>query len=254
MEHSQVGSFSVFCWNIANPSAQRAGKQAEWLRKRKEQVLVLTEAKKSEGCTFLERYFQAYGYNVIFLKPAENEYGVMIVSKAPLKLSNFYQEMHYLPSRVISATIQIGALNAEIIGVYVPSRDTSFEKSQKKKAFLNALGEALKSNSISEKRIFCGDLNILEPNHVPQYPFFETWEYESYSKLINYQLYDAFRHLHPDKNEYSWVGRTNDGYRYDHCFVSPDLLPFIKNCYYLHEPRLQRLSDHSALITEISFE
>ncbi len=57
---NQTSNFSLFCWNVANPSAERAGKQAEWLRKRPEDILVLTEAKRSEGCIFLERYFRAY--------------------------------------------------------------------------------------------------------------------------------------------------------------------------------------------------
>jgi exodeoxyribonuclease III len=34
---------------------------------------------------------------------------------------------------------------------------------------------------------------------------------------------DAFRHLHPHACEYSWVGRTGDGYRYDHAFCSQAL-------------------------------
>jgi len=56
-----MNNFSLFCWNISNPSLERAGQQAQWLRKRPEDIFVLTETKKSEGCLFLERYFQAFG-------------------------------------------------------------------------------------------------------------------------------------------------------------------------------------------------
>lgn len=252
MEHDQERKFSLFCWNIANPSAQRAGIQAQWLKKRKEDILVLTEAKKSEGCKFLERYFQAYGYKVIFLYPEENEYGVMIVSKHPLRLSSLCSSMKYIPSRVISATVNILDNEFEIVGVYVPSRDASDVKTEKKKKFLEMLSLTLESNPAPGKRVFCGDLNILEPDHNPKYSFFEKWEYDFYSSLSQYQLHDTFRYLHPGKQEYSWVGRTNDGYRYDHCFASTDLLPLVQHCYYLHEPRLEKLSDHSALITEFS--
>jgi exodeoxyribonuclease-3 len=254
MKPDQEKKFSIFCWNIANPSAQRAGIQAQWLKKRQEDILVLTETKRSEGCKFLERYFQAYGYKVIFLHPEENEYGVMIVSKYPLVVSSFCSSMKYLPSRVVSAIVKILDNEFEIIGLYVPSRDASDSKTQKKKKFLEMLSQTLESNPASSKRVFCGDLNILEPDHSPKYPFFEKWEYDFYSSLSQYQLYDTFRYQHPGEQEYSWVGRTNDGYRYDHCFASPDLLSLVHQCYYLHEPRLEKLSDHSALITEFSLD
>lgn len=250
---TQLSNFSLFCWNIANPSAERAGKQAEWLRKRTEDVLVLTEAKRSEGCIFLERYFQAYGYNVVFPKPEGKEFAVIIVSKHPLTPSNFSDYVNYLQSRVTSIRLRLPSGELEIIGVYVPSRDSSPEKTDKKKRFLKGLADALETAPRFSKRIFCGDFNILEPGHVPHYPIFEEWEYDFYLNLTKYQLRDAFRHLHPSVQEYSWVGRTGDGYRYDHCFVSENLLPSLKKCFYFHEPRREetKLSDHSALIADL---
>lgn len=101
---------------------------------------------------------------------------------------------------------------------------------------------------------FVWGLNILEPDHHPHYSFFEGWEYAFYKDLSRYHLGDAFRYLHPLIREYSWVGRTGNGYRYDHCFVSDGLLPKVKKCFYLHEPRKLRLSDHSAIITEIGLD
>ena len=250
---SQPKNFSLFCWNIANPSVRRAGRQAEWLRKRPEDVIVLTEAKQSEGCIFLERYFQVYGYNVVFSKPEKKEFGVIIVSKHPLTPNNFSVYVDYLQARVASVKLNLLNYELEIIGIYVPSRDSSHEKIDKKKRFLKSLINALETAPPPSRRIFCGDLNVLEPNHVPHYPFFEEWEYDFYRSLAKYQLKDTFRCLPPLIQEYSWVGRTGDGYRYDHCFVSENLLPLVKKCYYLHEPREVKLSDHSALIYELNF-
>lgn len=247
-------NFSIFCWNIGNPSAQRAGKQVEWLRKRPENVLVLTETKRSEGCLLIERYFQAFGYNVIFPKPKGNEYGVMIISKFQLELGNFSISQENLKSRAASAILHLPSNELEIIAIYTPSRDTSYEKTQKKKCFLKSLSEALKKNHTSKNRIFCGDLNILEPDHIPHYSIFKDWEYGFYSNLKNFNLFDTFRHLNPEVKEYSWVGRTGDGYRYDHCFVSINLLQFLRKCYYLHQYRDLKLSDHSALITNLEIK
>lgn len=248
-------NFALFCWNISNPSLERAGLQAQWLRKRPEDIFILTETKKSEGCLFLERYFQAFGYNVIFPKPEGKEFGVMIVSKHPLQSSNFSSLVDFLKARVASVKLNFQKNELEIIGTYVPSRNSDFEKIAKKKQFLKILQNAFELNPKTPHRVFCGDFNVLEPNHIPHYSFFEEWEYDFYKNLANFQLSDAFRHLNPKSLEYSWVGRTGDGYRYDHCFVSDKLLSSLTKCYYLHEPRQSnpKLSDHSALITELEF-
>lgn len=244
-------SISLFCWNIANPSLKRAGKQGEWLRSRSEDILVLTEAKRSKGCIWLQRYFQAYGYNVVFPKIDGNEYGVMIVSKRLLSKNQFSDNIKFLPSRIVATAISTQRGTLEIIGLYVPSRDSSIEKIKRKKRFLEITTHALQNTPKAGYRIVCGDFNILEPGHFPRYSFFKDWEYGFYSDLIHCQLHDAFRKLHPITHEYSWVGRTGDGYRYDHCFVSENLLTNIKKCFYLHEPREIRLSDHSAIIIEL---
>jgi hypothetical protein len=56
----------------------------------------------------------------------------------------------------------------------------------------------------------------------------------------------------PDQVEHSWVGRTGDGYRYDHAFCSPALAGHLTACHYLHQPRHDRLSDHSALTVRLT--
>jgi exodeoxyribonuclease III len=250
-KNSDESNISVLCWNIANPSVERAAKQADWLKNRSETVIVLTETKKSEGCLMLERFFKSFiGWKVVFLKPEENEYGVMIISRHPIQLSWFCQSITYLQSRCVSVKLEVRNQEIEVIGVYVPSRDSSAEKIEKKKAFLNQLRTTLDSQQNLSKIIFCGDFNILEPNHKPHYSFFEEWEYNFYN-IVCSSLRDAFRHFNPTSLEYSWIGRKGDGYRYDHSFISPDLLPFARNCTYVHEPRLMKLSDHSAVTTTL---
>lgn len=74
------------------------------------------------------------------------------------------------------------------------------------------------------------------------------WEYAFRTGLAATGYQDAFRLLAPDALEYSWVGRTGDGYRYDHARVSGPLAGCLADCRYVHEPRTNedRLTDHSA--------
>jgi exonuclease III len=63
---------------------------------------------------------------------------------------------------------------------------------------------------------------------------------------------DVFRHLHPDEAEHSWAGRADDGYRYDHAFCCRSLASRIAARDYLHQPRFDGLSDHSALTMHLA--
>ncbi len=254
MRPKRKSKFSLFCWNIGNPSEERAKRQAIWLDKRPEHAFVLTETKNSNGCLFIEKYFKERNYDVFFPKPKNNEYGTMIISKYSLKTSNFSNKITYLRSRIASVKLELSTGLLEIIGVYVPSRNSEPKKVIKKKRFLENLIGTLKKKPTSSKTIFCGDLNILEPNHIPRYSFFQKWEYGFYQNLTDNKLTDAFRHLSPRAKEYSWIGRTGDGYRYDHCFASKDLLSSLHESYYLSQPRKMKLSDHSALVTTFNLK
>lgn len=243
---------SLFCWNIGNPSIERAEKQVRWLKKRPESFFVLTETKNSEGCLFIKDYFQKNGYQVVFPNIEGKEYGTILISKYPIEESTFSNHIYSLPFRAASARIALPNGILEIIGLYVPSRDKSIKKIERKKVFLKNIVEALKSAPTSHFRIILGDFNILEPNHSPHYSFFEKWEYDFYNNLVNNKFRDAFRSISPHLEEYSWVGRTGNGYRYDHCFVSDNILSALEKCFYFHTPRNLRLSDHSAIVTQLS--
>jgi exodeoxyribonuclease-3 len=191
-------NLSIFIWNIANPSLERARKQAEWIHKRKEDVFVLTEIKTSRGCLFLKKYFEAYRYYILFPDIEDKEYGSMIVSKIPL-LGGALKYMDFLPSRVMWGKLSFFDKDIEVVSAYVPSRDASEKKIKKKKLFLQAFLDALQKSNLNNPRIICGDFNVLEPNHNPHYPFFKDWEYDFYNRLSQYQLSDAWRFLHPSE-------------------------------------------------------
>lgn len=257
MEKEKISNtFTIFTWNIGNPSLKRATSQFSWLEKQIADVFILTECKKSEGCFFIERAFRGYRlfqehkYHIVFPTPPDNEYGVLIASNHKLKPSFFSNRINYLRSRVNSVNVFYSNEEIEIIGLYVPSRGFDIhEIREKKKRFTNVFLSALEASPGSFKRIICGDFNVLEPDHVPHYSYFEDWEYDYYCAMKKYGMQDAFRYLHPTAQEYSWFGKSGNAYRYDHCFVSLDLVPLINKCYYFHEPRELGLSDHSALIT-----
>lgn len=253
---------SFLSLNIGNPSLERAKEQCRWLEKREEDVFILTETKVSQGCEYIEEFFLQYGYDlfsmnsslnfdVSFPKSQTGDLGVMIISKHPIKKSyNSFAKDSIFYSRELETIISINNKLISVIGLYVPSRDRSDNKILRKKSFLNDISELINhSNDIP--RVIMGDLNIIERNHIPHYSSFFDWEYDFYDELINKGYIDTYRYCNNEKQEYSWVGRTNDGYRYDYGFVSTNLKNNIIDCRYLHETRKNGLTDHSGIVIEL---
>ncbi len=255
----------VMTLNIGNPSLKRAKRQIEWLERQDDDVFVLTETKLSEGCLYMEEHFTNPSVTLFNLDSTSNHYaffpksrtgdlGVMIISKYPIIDSQtcFNKNNQYY-SRLLDVTIDFNGKSVGIMGIYVPSRNASNEKIERKKGFAIDYLNHLKSvsNASEKPYIICGDLNILEKNHRPHYNNFLKWEYDFYDRFEHFGYIDAFRLKYPSKNEYSWVGRTNDGYRYDHFFVSKSIANNIIDCYYIHDTRKIPITDHSAMRLEI---
>ncbi|MEU5402118.1 endonuclease/exonuclease/phosphatase family protein [Streptomyces sp. NPDC005963] len=240
---------NVLTFNLNNPSRERAERQLAYLAARPEHVLVLTETANSAGCGYLANEFEGAGYHVTFPLPSREarERGVMIVSR--LAMHPFPLTLEYLPHRAVAVTVDTEEGPLNVIGAYVPSRDATETKRERKRRFLEELASALPTGHAGA-RLVMGDLNVLEPDHTPRYRFFQPFEYDFYTGLSGLGYTDAFRHLHPDAPEYSWVGKTGDGYRYDHAHISTGLHDALRTCTYVHEPRTAappRLTDHSAL-------
>ncbi|MGW6391265.1 endonuclease/exonuclease/phosphatase [Streptomyces sp. NPDC055103] len=230
----------------------RAERQLRYLAKRPESLFVLTETAPSAGCEFLAARFERAGYSVVFPRPeVRGERGTMIVSR--LAARPLDTGVDYLPHRAVGVTVGTDRGPLDVIGLYVPSRNTTEEKTERKRRFLYTCRSQLPFAE-DAARVVLGDFNVLEPTHVPRYRFFAPFEYEFYSWFGSAGYTDAFRDQHPETLDYSWVGKTGDGYRYDHAFVSAGLVAGLRGCAYVHEPRTMpdRLTDHSALAVELS--
>jgi len=243
-----IGSGIIRClnWNVRNPSLRRAAKQMKWVEKNSFDIIVLTEVKLSQGCIYIKDRLTSLGYTVIFPKPEREDYGVILAVRKMFKeIPKIYIE--FLPYRVSFAVCNFSGKDVLLTGMYAP-----VWRNEEKRRFLETFEKLISNEDLRKKFsnwIILGDLNLLEPNHIPHYPVYKGWEF-FYNIFSKYRFIDAFRFFHPNEKEYSWFGRGGNGYRFDHVFVSEEILPFIRNCFYLHEVRLDKLSDHSAMYLE----
>ena len=252
-------SLSLLTVNVGAPSLDRAHRQLSWLAERPEQVLVLTETKATAGSQLLAESFTAAGYAVTFPDHAPGELGVMIVSKLPTTLDPLGAAMDYLPARAAGVVLDTTDGPLRVVGAYVPSRDATLDKTERKKTWITRFHAALDATATDAPLLLLGDLNVLEPGHTPAHRGqFVPFEYDFYTGLTTrHGLLDLFRHLHPDRVEHSWARRAELGYRYDHAHGSPVLAERLDACQYVHETRHtasdgSRLTDHSGLAVRVS--
>jgi len=101
----------------------------------------------------------------------------------------------------------------------------------------------------------CGKRDIDEEN--PLGPGFQR-EHDWMVGMEDRGFADAFRHLHGDRREYTWYSHRNNGFRLDHAFCSPQLLPTLTGLRHAwgHDPeqpdRRDALSDHAAILIDLA--
>lgn len=247
-----VSKLTIINWNIAHPSLIRAHKIANWLEDRQENILILTETSDSPGCNFLSDRLESFGFKLVFPKK-EKDFGAILAFRG-FEAREPQIGLDFLPHRAPAIFCQTAIGKLCIIGVYVPSSVSRKEINGKKEKFQKKFTKTIfEQKQKLPNLVVCGDLNVLEPSHQPRYSFLRDWEYEFYKSFGENGFIDAFRLFYPDVCEYSWYGREGYGYRYDHCFVTKELKKYTKLCEYVHEPRKNRLSDHSAMILWLDF-
>ncbi len=248
----ETNKLSLLNWNIGNPSRRRAIRQSRIILDLNPDIVVLTEVKASAGSLFLQERFAAFGYEIFFDNPSE-DYGVIIASRIPNSFRIRFP-LGFKPHRAVGVLGESFFGSLLMMGIYVPSRGPTGRRNVDKRRFqsefLNSF-ESLLARSDADV-VLAGDLNVIERDHVPLYDFFGEWEYAFYEGFTRLGMVDAFRLLNPGGKDHSWFGQSGDGYRFDHIFISESLSRFGMRCKYIHEPRLENLSDHSVMWMELA--
>lgn len=245
--------------NIGNPSLERAQKQIDWIKSTDIEIFILTETKNSKGCNEIENTLSGKKlslfadseddiYHVFFPKSSTKDLGTMIVSKFPfVKCNTIFDSENRFFSRYIDSSVQIEKnMILNISGIYVPSRDTSPKKIERKKSFLNDAKSHISNNKSID--IIAGDFNIITESHKPNYSNFFQWEYDFWNNL-NY--IDTYDHKSDSNYEHTWIGRTGNGYRYDYILSSKKNSNRINKRQILEEPKFLGLTDHFGIEIEL---
>jgi len=247
---AELPPLRLFTLNISGPSSERAVRLLPVLEVHNADLLVLTETRDNVGTHLMLDAYREKGYTVVApIPPTAGERGVAVIHRLPVGKAPTTKSAD-LAHRLVVTRIE-GDRPFTLIGVYVPSRDTSSAKIRRKQAFLSQLTSLLEGLPDHEDVVLLGDLNIISREHVPRYPAFRAWEYDALEAISAAGLVDAFALLNPGVQAHSWIGRKGAGYRYDYGFVSKRLVDQLVACDYLHDFRLAGLSDHAGVMVGV---
>lgn len=244
-------------FNCQHASPTRARRQAAWIASQAEaDFVVATEVGAGPGGHALIDALDEHGYSsVLAPQPITPDYRTVLAARVT-GLTAVPSGIDVFAHRGPAAVADLAGHQIGLLGLYVPSRGPQQRRNQAKRAFQDAVAKALPGflSQFTGPVIVAGDLNVVEPDHVPHLPVFGGWEYRFYRSFPDTGMTDAYRAIHPRDWDHSWFGRGGNGYRIDHIFVTARHTAQIRDCGYLHAPRHQSLSDHAAMTLTLTVE
>ena len=226
----------ILSWNIQAGGGSRTRSIVSAISKEQAAILVLSEYRNNDAGIRLRGLLMKAGYrHQAVTESKANNNSVLIAARIP-----FASELHSMADPIYGNNILSAHFAAfSVMGVYLPHK--------KKHVLFSAIKQIIKT--ADRPYIIAGDYNS-GFNHIDQLgsSFWYSAELASWADI---GYVDAFRLVHQDAKEYSWYSNQGNGFRYDHTYIDEVLKTIVKDCYYKHAWREQKLSDHSAMVLEV---
>lgn len=227
----------IVSWNILQGGGRRLPEVCAALKGWAPDIAVLQEVRRSSVPDLTKALSLPESYLADTEEARDN--APFIASRDPLEAGDFIENReglcHILEAETYGLTI---------LPVHFPQ-----------KAAQVPLFEALLADSASLldlDTLLIGDLNCGLPFIDSTDKTFANAKY--FQALLDAGWVDLYRqHAGPDARDYSWISpRTGRGFRYDHALASPSLAERLVSLTYDHAPRDSGVSDHSAIVLEVS--
>lgn len=249
----------IISYNVNGIRAAEAKGFSQWMKSENPDVINLQEIKAMPEQIDIS-LFENMGYHVVLNSAEKKGYsGVAVISKEkPLQvdfgmgISKFDSE-----GRIITAHFK----NYTQISVYIPSGSMGDARQDFKMEFLHAFSSFIQTQlKTSPKLVISGDYNIchkpIDINHPERHKGvsgFLPEEREWFDSFLNLGLYDTFRMVNSEPNQYSWwsyrqqARAKNLGWRIDYHSVSNELKNLVRGASILQQVVH---SDHCPIVVE----
>ncbi len=250
----------LLCWNV-NSIRARFERLAKVLERHSPDVVCLQETKVTDDI-FPAAELKDAGYEAAF--HGQKTYnGVAILSKKKLEdvAKGFGDGNDEAQARLVGATVG----GTKILCAYAPNgQAVGTDKYEYKLSWFKRLRKYLDSLGAADATplVLCGDFNVApedkdvhDPKLWEEQVLCSTKERKALQSVAAYGLTDTFRHLYPEKVQYTWWDYRqlgfpkNRGLRIDHIFVTKPLVAKIEDVLVDRDERKgQGASDHAPVI------
>jgi len=230
----------ITTWNLRHGGGKRINAIISTLQKINSDILVLTEFRNNDYGEKVKTTLSNFGYSNIYTTNAEAKFNSVLIACKQNFTSETFTELGEHEQRVI----KISTDNFTLLGTYFPNNDL-------KKYVFDFLIKYIQNNP-DENIIITGDINTGK-HYIDEKG--STFFHSSYfDKLEQLGFVDAWRQVHNYKKEFSWYSNAGNGFRLNHFFINGILKQKVTDCFYDHQPRTDKISDHSAMTLIVDLE
>jgi exodeoxyribonuclease III len=239
-------------WNIQHGGGTRDVRIVSAIAGHNPDIVVLTEYRAKPGMALCQA-FAANGWpHIVSSSPAGIDNGICVLSRTPLRSDRTPAAPPENLVRWLDVDLPEKGFGFSAIHILTAIPGAKEPEGAAKTRFWDALLLAAEAR-IAEPLLLVGDFNTGTPRVDEAGCTFVCADH--FARLAALGWIDVWRHFHGGATEYTWYSNPRrdaaaNGYRIDHAFASPSLLPRITACRYSHAEREQKVSDHSSMIVE----
>jgi exodeoxyribonuclease III len=231
----------IISLNLRHGGGRRIAPLTDWLLTKSPSAVIATEWRNNVPGQHLRNRLTLDGLQLALTVPAASQINTVLLAARGIKGSQPATPLNSPVGDLVSISTEEGV---RILGCYFPQR-------MDKTPFFHRCIELAERNS-HQPFVMIGDFNTgrndldIEGNGVP---FYCADQFAGLHEQAG--LADLWRLRHGERRDWTWRSAKN-GFRIDHAFGNQAFLHRYPNfhCEIDHEPRLVRLTDHSAIILD----
>jgi len=232
----------IVSWNILQGGGKRINAIEDALQTWKPDVLVLQEYRNGKTAPVLNQCCDALGLaNQYVVSAPARKNCLMMASRFPMQCQSWSSELD--PTLNIHSQIDTEQLTFELFAGHLPHKRAQVP-------YLETLLDL--PGVVDSSALIIGDLNCGIPFEDSDTKTFDNTHL--FQGLFKQGWIDSWRSRNASAREYSWISNKGNGYRYDHCLATAQLDRCVLSVEYDHKVREAKISDHSALLLDVSFE
>lgn len=204
-------------------------------------VLVLTEFRPGPGQALLELLAQMDYQATVGIPPRPTGVNcTCVLTRSPHEQ---FESTRIPISHHRWLAVRLPDHDLSVLGAHVPNESEAWNKAD----FMDSL-VAFAERHAESRAVILGDLNTAHDEDCEGDPIRAAVYFRALEDL---GWKDAWRQCNLGAREFTWYSHKQNGFRLDHCYVSPCLAPAVVASSYDHSVRTNGLSDHSLLLTTL---